>query len=618
MAKDRDIYFEGAQHAKSSFVTRQLIGLTEPRAYAESLAPSQDLFKEAEVRDPCTCAQERGWSMCELDQHEQALASFDKAIALKPDSAAAHYGRGFALSELGRYDDALNSYKKAIELNPNLTEALINSGTIYYRTNSTSKAILSYEKAKYCKRLGAHARVASCLSTLPMLYEREAEIKSSRSNYEKKLDNLISDFNSGVLGTEAIADLLPFYLAYQQFNDLDLQRKYGSLICHAMAQAYPAAKMPKPPARGEPVRVGFVSAFFQWHSNWKIPMKGWISQLERPRFKVYGYHVGQTRDAETVAAAFMCDRFVHGLTSLDQCRKEILADAPHVLIYPGLFMDRLTHQLAAQRLAPIQCNALGHPETSGMDTVDYAISSELMEPEDAAEHYSERLIKLPNLAVYYNELFSQKVIHNRAELGLNPDSIIFWCGQSLYKYLPQYDSVFAEIAEQVSSCQFAFLQNKSEGVTKQFEKRLTNAFRQKGLRYCDHCTILPRLNFHEYVSAIGYCDIILDSIGWSGNNSTMESLKHNLPVVTFEGSLMRGRHTAAILRMMGARETIATTVDDYISIAVRLGNSPSQRKAISHYMKENKHRVFCDRTCISALEEFLDSVARSASARASA
>jgi tetratricopeptide (TPR) repeat protein len=67
--------------------------------------------------------------------------------------------------------------------------------------------------------------------------------------------------------------------------------------------------------------------------------------------------------------------------------------------------------------------------------------------------------------------------------------------------------------------------------------------------------------------AAGLSDVFLDSIGWSGCNSALECLTRALPIVTFEGATMRGRHSAAILRMIGVEDTIATTVDDYVAIA---------------------------------------------------
>jgi predicted O-linked N-acetylglucosamine transferase (SPINDLY family) len=68
---------------------------------------------------------------------------------------------------------------------------------------------------------------------------------------------------------------------------------------------------------------------------------------------------------------------------------------------------------------------------------------------------------------------------------------------------------------------------------------------------------------------------------------------------------MRGRHTAAILRMMDACETIAQTVDEYVSLAVRLGRNPEFRTAVRTKIAANKNRIYRDRSCIAALEAFL-------------
>jgi predicted O-linked N-acetylglucosamine transferase (SPINDLY family) len=112
------------------------------------------------------------------------------------------------------------------------------------------------------------------------------------------------------------------------------------------------------------------------------------------------------------------------------------------------------------------------------------------------------------------------------------------------------------------------------------------------------------------VAAIGCCDAVLDSIGWSGFNSTIEGLVHDLPVVTMKGPLMRGAHTAAVLRMMQVEDTIAQSLDDYVAIAVRLGRDTAWRADMKAKMAANKHRLYRDRSCITALEEFLLRVAR--------
>jgi protein O-GlcNAc transferase len=292
----------------------------------------------------------------------------------------------------------------------------------------------------------------------------------------------------------------------------------------------------------------------------------------------------------------------------------ILHDAPHVIIHPDIGMNAVSAQLAAQRLAAVQCNSWGHPDTSGFPTIDYFLSSDLMEPPDGQDHYTERLVRLPDLSIYYEPPDRQPIQLDRAELGLRADATLFWCGQSLFKYLPQFDQVFARIAREVGDCQFAFIRHgRGTVVDDVFLRRLERTFAAAGLKAADHCVMLPRLDPHRFVAAIGQCDIVLDSIGWSGCNSTLEGLRHDRPIVTMPTPLMRGRHTMAILKQMGVEETIAGTVEDYVATAVRLARDLPWRLAVSGRISENKHRLYRDSACISALEAFFEgAVGRSA------
>jgi predicted O-linked N-acetylglucosamine transferase (SPINDLY family) len=234
-----------------------------------------------------------------------------------------------------------------------------------------------------------------------------------------------------------------------------------------------------------------------------------------------------------------------------------------------------------------------------------------MEPAGAAAHYSERLIRLPNLSIYYEPADITHVGIDRAELGLRSSAVVYWCCQSLPKYLPQFDEVFARIAAEVPDCQFTFIEfGGGRGVTEMFRNRLERAFKSVGLHAAEHCVFLPRLAPDRFVAAIGLCDVVLDSIGWSGCNSILEGLVHNVPIVTMSGEMMRGRHTAAILDMMDMRETTARTIDEYVALAGLLGRNEAKRNELSAGIAEKKHRVYRDRHCIVALEAFLDSAVR--------
>jgi len=555
----------------------------------------------------------RGVTLQRLKRFKEALASYDRVLAIKPDHAEALSNRGMSLESLNRFEEALASYDMALAIKPNYAEALYHRGDALYAMNHWQEAVNSYRGALAIRADYAEARFALCIAELPMLYMDEPEIATRRAAYERALTAFCDELDGMTARIElakAVGSHQPFYLPYQGCNDRDLQARYGTLVCRIMADRYPKAALSSPPGPDDPVKVGIVTGFFSGHSVWKMH-KGWVSQLSRLQFRLFGYHTRTVQDGETRMAAAACDRFVQGPLSTDRWRETILSDAPHVLLYPDIGMDPTSAALAAQRLAPVQCMSWGHPETSGFPTIDYFLSSDLMEPGNGQDHYTERLVRLPNLSVYYDPLITQPVSLRRPDLGLRLTSTVFWCGQSLFKYLPQYDQVFARIAQEVGDCQFAFIEHQnSTQVTALFKQRLEGAFDAVGLRAKDYCVVLPRLDADNFVAAIGLCDILLDSIGWSGFTSTLEGLAHGAPIVTMTGRFMRGRHTMAILQMMNVTETITETIDDYVSVAVRLARDVPWRMTVKGRMFANKDRIYRDRTAIFALQDFLNRVAR--------
>jgi len=304
---------------------------------------------------------------------------------------------------------------------------------------------------------------------------------------------------------------------------------------------------------------------------------------------------------------------VMGPASTEHWRRTILADRPHVLIFPDIGMSREASELAALRLAPLQCGYIGHPQTSGYPTMDYFISGELIEPPDGEQHYTEKLVALPNAGFHYEPPELAPVAVTREELGLRPNSTAYWCAQSLFKYLPQHDEVFPRIAGQVGDCQFVFIRHFGRGVTELFQQRLDRAFAAAGLKAEDHCAFLQSMSMERFAAASAQCDLMLDSIGWSGGNTTLEALAQDLPVVTCQGALMRGCVSAGILRMMGMPETVGETVDDYVALAIRMGREPAWRAEIKARIATDKNRLYRDRTCIAALKDFLERATRAQS-----
>jgi tetratricopeptide (TPR) repeat protein len=63
-------------------------------------------------------------------RYQEALAGYDRALAVEKDSAAIHLGRATALQKLGRLGEARKAYEKVLALDPSNREALTNMTTL--------------------------------------------------------------------------------------------------------------------------------------------------------------------------------------------------------------------------------------------------------------------------------------------------------------------------------------------------------------------------------------------------------------------------------------------------------------------------------------------------------
>ena len=620
-------------------------GLADVQAAQKRFDEAEANYRQALALDPkyTPAMTGLGIALMRLDRLQEAGDLFCQALVLQPGSPRAHYNVGNALKASGRMEEASIFYREALQLDPGFADAWTNLGNLLRAVEDEEQALSCHKAARdlrpadprahlnlgqiYKDRGDAElaraelnaaamldpsdiaARLALCMAELPLVYADSAEVASARARYEERLEALIADYERAPRPeayATAIGSSQPFYLAYQGRNDRDLQARYGAFICKVMADHRPPDAEPPLPNSGDRIRIGIVSGFFRAHSNWKVPIRGWLKGLDRSRFEVIAYYTGAVKDACTEEAERLSDQFVAGAGGADSLRSRILADAPHVLIYPEVGMDPISARLAAQRLAAVQCASWGHPETTGLPTIDVFLSSELMEPEGAQDHYTERLVRLQGLGVLLEDPEDTPETVTRAELGLRDDALVFWCAQSLPKYLPEFDELYPRIAEALPRSQFVFigLPQTSEAETR-FRTRMAAAFAGRGLDFADHAVVLPRLSRTRFQGAIRVADVLLDSPGWSGCNSTLESLSAGLPIVTMDGPLMRGRHTAAILKLLGLERLVARDIDGVVATALGLGADPGLRQRIGGEIAARKGRLYGDPAPVRALENML-------------
>jgi len=521
---------------------------------------------------------------------------------------------GVALVKLGQYALAEPQFRKAIAIDPGHWDALTNLGSFLIAEGRTEEAIRALQRAIELNPDYDLPRWQYCMAQLPVVYKSEAEIAQRRPAYGKALRELAVYYSLADTGRLAraagmIGAAQPFYLPCQGQSDRDLQATFGTLSSRIMRAAYPSvAERPAMPgsSRGSALRIGFLSGFFREHSDWKLYLRGWTEGLSRDRFELFAYYTQEIVDRDTDIARRNVSHFVQGPMSFHDWCEAIKKDNLHMLIFPETGMDPMTMRLAAVWLAPIQVGSWGHPNTSGLPTLDYFLSSDLMEPENGQAHYTEALVRLANLGIRYRPLDVSRPDLTRSTLGLPEDGLLYWCCQSLHKYLPQYDWIFPEIALAVPEARFAFIRHQRDFVTNIFRERLNGAFARKGIAAEKHCVFLKRLDIHRFSAATAACDVFLDNIGWSGCTSTLEAIATNIPIVTHRGEFMRGRHSAAMLQMMGLSEFIADTAEGLLSQAVRMGKDPALRQAMRERITSTKSAIYEDDSPIKDLADFIE------------
>jgi protein O-GlcNAc transferase len=569
------------------------------------------LFRDALLRWPNSAAIHHAYGrlLLSLGRLAEAEESYRAAVRLRSDYAASRNELGLVLVEQGRIHAAVQCFGEVVRRDPHCADAHYNLGCLLQLENNIDEARACHERAIDADNLHGPALWARCMVELPVLYQSADQIPLQRAQFRQQLEKLAVGASRPEVARSlagAVGASQPFFLPYQGECDRSLKATYGMLVVRLLqtANKAPDRRRVGRIGAGGKIRIGIVSGFFCDHTIWRLMLKGWLSEIDRGRFDIYAYHTSMMDDEETALARRLSTRFAAGRGT--DFRGAILADQPDVLLYPELGMDPVAARLAGERLAPVQCVSWGQPETSGLPTIDFFLSSVLMEPEDAASHYTERLVTLPNLGIHYTPAERVTETCSRPALGLRDDAVIFWCGQALYKYLPQYDEVFARIATEVGDCQFLFIGfAKSRTVTDFFQSRLRHAFEELGLDADRHCVFLAPMSQERFLGTIRLADVILDSIGWSGGKSTLDALAEAPAIVTCPGPLMRGRHTMAILTRLGVTETIAETIDDYVSIAVRLARNPSMRASLRTQTAVGRHRVVADTEPIRALELFL-------------
>ena len=391
---------------------------------------------------------ERGLALHRANRLEDAIASYNSALALKPDFAPACYDRGIALWSLGRLEEGLASTERAARIDPRYFEAVYNRGVMLQRLHRAKEALASFDTALILRpdfvealnnRSGAlqelgrfEEALASCDRALALeprragfhhnrgtVLEFLGRQEESLASFEKALalDPRHPDALSSVAGralhlcdwarvakitgplTASVAEgrsvVAPLiFLGYS--DDPALQRRCAETYIQDRIRVTPPPLWQGERYAHDKIRLAYLSADFHQHATAYLTAE-LFERHDRGRFELHAVSFGEDDGSPMRARLVKAFDHFHDVSRTGDLEAATLLKSLEI----DIAIDLKGHtqdsrpEILSHRPAPVQVQYLGYPGTMAVDFIDYVIADAVVLPMDQQPFYAEKIVQLP-------------------------------------------------------------------------------------------------------------------------------------------------------------------------------------------------------------------------------
>jgi predicted O-linked N-acetylglucosamine transferase (SPINDLY family) len=262
-----------------------------------------------------------------------------------------------------------------------------------------------------------------------------------------------------------------------------------------------------------------------------------------------------------------------------QVAEQVSRDRIDILVDLALHTANNRLLLFAYKPAPVQVTMLGMPSTTGLDTIDYRLTDNYIDPPGATDgDYSERSIRLPHCYWCYQPP------ENSPPAGPLPAEsrgfVTFSCMNRFSKISPPALEAWVQILHRLPTARFvlhALAGGHRDTVQQWFAARGIGAERLE---------FATRIALPSYFERYQQLDICLDPFPCSGGVSTMDALWMGVPVITLAGRTAVGRGGVSVLSNVGLPELIARTPSEYVDRAIALAQDLPRLAALRGSLRE--------------------------------
>lgn len=579
--------------------------------------------------------------LASLGRGDEALGHFEQAVALAPNCAASRAALAEALHDRQRIDEAAAQYEQALNLDDQLPHAWFGLGHIRLSAGDHQGATECFRRCVAadaemtrgwfglgCAELAANDNVAAaaafrrCLELEPDHAEacqnlgqalfKLGDLDEALAHF-RRVASLVGDERESCrlkeLALRSIAVAIPGSSRDDHAAVRDARAAWG-----AMQQARQAPLPPRtrrvalagPVARGERLRIGYVSAFFA-RDNWMKPVWGLVNQHDRTRFHVHLFHDGafyQPRAADAAAPAVadaalapptayrpVADDVICDLTGLDNdaAAARIAAHGIDVLVDLNGYsrMDRLA--VFARRPAPVIAAWFNTFATTGVPWFDYLIGDRHVIRTEEEPFYSEHIVRAAGSYLTFSVDYPVPDVQPPpcARQGF----VTFGCFASQYKITDEVLAAWAEILRRCPAARL-LLKNADLGVASH-QQYLRDKLAALGVA-AERLAFSGPERHYDFLDAYRRVDVALDTFPYNGGTTTTEAIWQGVPVVAFDGDRWASRTSATILREAGLADWVADDLDGYVRAAEAWGDAPQAAPRLAELraaMRENVRRA---------------------------
>jgi len=532
-----------------------------------------------------------------------AARSFDEAARHKPTWTAPLLALGHVHFHGGRYADAQQAFERALAVDPNSIEALGNLGLTLQRRSRWSAALTHLQLARALAP--TDVRVWFAMRTTLLLLGRVEEAVDDFLRFEPGAPLSGELVTTGLmfsrfLGDPAYeekylplaldwpyrpdqADLAAVTVSRAQYCDLpretllELYRKYDRLQQQNRSRSEPVALTPRA-ATGR-MRIGYLSADFRAHVMGRL-MREVLAAHDPARVSLYLYSLAPQANEDYLTGEFrgLCERFVNLAERDDHsAARAIAGDEIDVLV------DLMGHSSFSRpgillwKPAPVVVTHLGYHGCVGLSQIDFKLTDAVADLPDAASFQIEAPLVLGCCVLPVRRVLPALAqIATRGELGIAESAIVFGAFVSLLKLSPRCLNLWRDILQRVPRSLLAFSPaNVSE---QSLYRRRVAGFGIDPARV----VFIPRAADDAGDRArYGLIDVVLDTMPYSGGDTTAAALDMGVPVVTRAGERHAERMGLSLLSHLGVTDTVTYSDASYVAMACRLADDATWRADVA-------------------------------------